>query len=135
MSKSNFSVIALTIGLTFACFGCKTPEPEVEVEQPKLAFEGAPDPKYAGTWKTDDGISTYVLEAAGTYKLSSKVQIQGQKPMFSNLKGNWCIDGDRMLFRDQSAQVSGYSYELKANKLTLISTGYLKSKTVMTRQP
>ena len=128
--------IALALGaLSLLVTGCQKEADDVDKEKPPVAFEGSPDAKYAGTWKTEDGVSTYILDGAGTYKLSSKIQIKGQEPMTSHLTGQWAINGDKMLFKDQSANVAAYAFEFQGNKLTLTSTGSLKAKTIMDRQP
>ena len=123
--------------LVLLTVGCKQGDAEIlEDTTPKVVFAGAPDAKFAGTWKTEDGVSVYYLDRSGAYKLESKIQIPHQKkPMLTHLSGSWAIAGDRMLFKDQAGNVAGYAFESTPTKLTLISTGTLKAKTIMDRQP
>lgn len=80
-------------------------------------------------------MSDYQLDPAGTYKLKSTIKVAKQNPIHSNLAGDWTVDGDRILFRDQSGNVAAYSYALSGDKLMLTTTGSLKGKTVMDRVP
>jgi len=115
--------------------GCKPKDEEILGDDtPKIAFEGAPDAKYAGTWKTEDGISVYELESSGGYKQASHVPIPKGKPVDSHQTGNWAVKGDRMLFKDQAGNVAAYSYALAGDKLTLTTLGSMKAKTVMDRK-
>ncbi len=126
------------IGLSSVFFaqGCKKDDTEViEPDKPSVAFEGSPDVKYAGTWKSEVGDATYTIDKSGSYKLDQTIQVSKQKPIESHLTGNWAIKGGNMLFKDQAGNVAAYSVELSGDKLTLTSTGSLKSKTVMNRKP
>jgi len=129
----SFVFAAALVGV---CAGCSHPDSdELDTTVKKIAFEGAPDPKFAGTWKTEDGVSTYTIKADGSYELASKIQVAKQKPIDSHLTGNWAVKADQMLFKDQSGNVSGYTFALEGTKLTLVSNGTLKAKTVMDKQP
>ena len=105
-----------------------------EAEKPLVAFEGNPDPQFAATWKSADGRSTYQLARDGTYKLDSKISVQGRAPFNSHLEGDWKVKDDRMLFRDKSGVAVPYAYELKGDTLTLSLTGSLKNKTILKKQ-
>lgn len=131
--KSAWSLFAVVLSLSV--LGCKKDDSEELTDTtPKVMFEGKPDSKFVGVWKTEDGISVYNLDKSGSYKMDSKIPTRG-KPILSHLTGNWTVNGDRMLFKDQSGNVAGYGFALKGDKLTLTSTGSLKAKTVMDRKP
>ncbi|MDR3692906.1 MAG: hypothetical protein P4L46_26235 [Fimbriimonas sp.] len=120
--------------LAIPLVGCH--KDDVEVIEPEAApkvFDGVPDAKYAGTWKTENGQSTYWLAADGTYKLQTKIQVSHQKPFLSHLTGRWGAKNDKMEFRDESGNVSTFGFEVQGEKMTLTSLGSLKSKTVMDR--
>ena len=136
MKTTKTSALFLIPLAALLCFGCKHDEEEITDTAPtKVAFDGAPDPKLAGTWKTEGTVATYTLDAAGTYKLDQKIQVSKQKPIDSHLTGSWGVKGDQMLFKDQSGNVAGYGYKLDGTKLTLVANGTLKSKIVMDKQP
>ncbi len=129
-----FSLIVSVFAITI--IGCGT-SPDDELVEPtamKVEFKGTPDERFVATWKSTNGVSTYVFEKAGTYKLDSKIVVKGQSPINSHLEGEWRLDGDRMLFRDGSGNVVPYSYKLNGDTLELALTGKMKAKTVLKKQ-
>lgn len=125
----------LGCSLAIPMSGCKDDVETIEPEKPSVVFEGVPDAKFEGTWKTEDGVSTYNIVKDGTYKLESKFKVHGPNPMISHLTGQWAVKGDKMLFKDQSNNVSAYLFDLQGSKLTLTTVGVMKGKTIMDRQP
>jgi hypothetical protein len=134
MQLKNVLVYIYVLGLfVLPIAGCHDDVEVIEPETASRAFEGSPDPKFAGVWKTENGVSVYNIAKGGTYQLESKIRVQGKKPFLSHLTGQWAVKGDKMLFKDQSGMVSSYRCSLEGNKLTLTTGGSLKAKTVMDR--
>lgn len=135
-----FSWYRLSFGLGFAValivnFSCTSPNDELVPEpRPVTAFEGTPDEKFAATWKTTDGMSTYVLEKDGKYKLDSTIPVRGQSPIRSKTEGEWRIKDGRMLFKDPQGNVVPYALKLEGDTLELSLTGRMKAKTVLKKQ-
>jgi hypothetical protein len=133
MLRPLLSVTFLVTCAALSTVGCNKEDLD-EVEKPPLAFEGKPEPKFAATWKTPDGNSTYQFADDGKYILDSLVSVKGQSRMKTHSEGEWKVNGDRMLFRDQSGNVVPYAYEMKDKTLTLTLTGSMKNKTVLNKQ-
>lgn len=128
------SIAGLALSL-LSGFGCTSPNDElVPAERPVTAFEGTPDGKFVGTWKSTDGVSTYQLEKDGKYKLDSNIPVRGQSPIQSKSEGEWRVNGDRMIFKDPQGNVVPYSFKLEGETLELSLTGRMKAKTVLKRQ-
>ena len=125
----------MIFGIAGSLVGCHEEGESVETPVASKVFDGTPDAKFEGTWKTEDGMSTYQLNKNGTYLLDSKIKVAGNKPINSHLKGMWGIKGSMMEFKDQASNVASYGFELQGNKLTLTSSGVAKAKTIMDRQP
>jgi hypothetical protein len=135
MLKRAFALILFSCTLVPLLAGCHHDDVEViEPDKPALTFEGAPDLKFAGAWKTTSN-SKYNLDKSGSYTLDETIHVRGNKPIDSHLTGQWAVKGDRILFKDQAGNVAQYAYAFDGTKLTLTSTGSLKSKTIMIRQP
>ena len=118
------------------CFvvGCGPKDEEItSTTANTVAFEGPPDAKYAGTWKSSNGVSTYIFVADGTYKMDSMIVVRGQKPFPSHAEGQWKVSGDRMLMKDKAGNVVPYALEFKNDELKLTLTGSLKNETVLRR--
>jgi hypothetical protein len=127
--------ICLALLALFFGWGCQAEEASLDdLKAPKAAFEGDVPERFAGTWKSEDGISTYRLETDGTYELHSKIRVQRGDPIDSRMQGEWRVKGDRMLFRDERGDVVPYAYALEDGRLELSLTGRMKSKTVLKRQ-
>jgi len=118
-----------------AAWSCQPAEEIIDVQRPKVVpFTGKVDPRFVGTWKTDNGMSTYQLKEDGAYVLDSTIRVQGQAPIQSHLEGEWRLDGDRLLFKDGNGNVVPYAFTIKDDTLELGLTGKLKTKTVLKRQ-
>ncbi len=126
----SFGLTALLLVLN----GCKNDDVEtIEPDKPSQAFNGKPEERFCGKWKTEDGVCAYNLESSGSYKLETLVRVQGQKPMLAKSTGLWGLADAKMQFKDQAGNVATYSFDLNPNKLILTSLGSLKSKTIMDR--
>lgn len=123
----------LTLVAGLAVAGCQTEQPEAESTVPQVAFEGSPDSRFVGTWKTENGNSTYSLQPDGSFRLKSTVSTPGGK-FDTESNGLWRVKNDHMLFKDADGLVSTYRHELAGDKLTLTRTGSMKTKTVLLRQ-
>jgi hypothetical protein len=131
--KLIFSVICFAVIAGLGCSEGDGAESDEPIRQ-KIAFEGEPQDRFAGTWKSADGVSTYKLNKDGSYELDSKIKVQGRGPIESHLKGEWRVQADRLLFRDQRGDVVPYAYSITGDTLELSLTGRLKSKTVLKRK-
>lgn len=100
-------------------------------ERPAVAFEGKPDEKIVGTYKTKDG-TVYVFDKAGSFHFDGVTATpKGQKKTHG--EGDWVVNGDRLLFKDANGVVP-YNFVQKGRDLTLSLTGKMKNETVFTRQ-
>ena len=128
--------LLLVATLLIAAVGCSKNEDE-ELPMPvatNVSFDGAPEEKYAGTWKTADGISTYFIDKSGTYKADSVIPMKGQAPMKTHIEGEWKASGEQLLFKDAKGNVVPFSCKLDGDTLELSLTGSMKRKIVMKRQ-
>lgn len=114
--------------------GCAVEADSSATQGNSVPFKGVAEERFAGTWKTTNGVSVYELLKDGTYKLESKIAVRGQAPFTSRLQGEWRVSGDRMLFKDGNGNVVPYAFVLNGDTLTLTLTGMMKNKTVMKRQ-
>ena len=115
--------------------GCAPKDTDEEItstEPNSTRFEGKPDAKYAGAYKTVDGLSTYKFGSDGDFTLDGKVK--SPSGVFDqHVKGQWALNGDRILFQYNGTTVP-YAYRLAGNRLTLSLTGSLKKETVLVKQ-
>lgn len=128
---TGFICLAALSGL-----GCASPSDAEEDDAPKphVVFEGDVPDRFAGTWKTEDGKSTYQLKRDGSYVLDSKVNVPGRVPIDSHLEGEWRVKGERMLFRDGQGDVVPYLFKIEGDALELSLTGRLKNVTKLKRK-
>jgi hypothetical protein len=120
---------ALSVGLGTGC----EPEESAPTGPPPVAFVGKVDESLVGTWKTENKKSTYDISKDGAYKLEATITTPGGK-MDTKSSGQWLVNGDLLLFKDEKGNVAKYLWKLDGKKLTLSLTGSLKRDTVLLRQ-
>ncbi|HEY0866446.1 MAG TPA: hypothetical protein VGE01_03660 [Fimbriimonas sp.] len=125
-----FAVLFLVV---IVSAGCMAPDDATTAEKPALLFEGLPDSRFVGTWKSDTGNSTYNLKEDGSYHIKSKVTNRGQT-FDTESDGEWRAKEDRLLFKDPQGNVVPYLFKLDGRKLTLTMTGSMKGETVLLLQ-
>lgn len=86
-------------------------------EPPALVFEGKPDGRYVGVWRTTDGTSTLDMKAGGALKLITKARTPGGGHE-EEKKGEWRLSKGKLLFQTDGS-VAGYGAEIAGDKLTL----------------
>lgn len=123
---------AASLALIISAAGCSAPVEEAEFDPSQVKLEGEADPALVGTWKSKTG-ATYVFDIDGTYSLRSDVKTQ-QGAFEVKVDAKWRKKGTRILLEDASKLVVPYEYQLKGNKLTLVSTGATKITTDLTKQ-
>lgn len=128
--------ILASLAATFFIVGCAPTDDEiVGVDKTSVAFKGEPDKRFVGTWKSTSIDSTYKLAENGTYALHSRVKMPGGPGMINaDSKGEWRLDGDKLLFKDAQGNVVPYDYTLVGDTLTFTSTGKMKNKTELKLQ-
>ncbi len=113
--------------------GCQPEETLGSDDPPALKLEGTMDPQFVGVWKSDDKASTYTLKEDGSYSLRSNRKTQ-QGAFEIKVDGGWRLNGEKLLFEDASKNVVPYDFKLEGKKLTLISSGTLKNRTVLQKE-
>lgn len=117
-------------------WGCQSPEEEITSSTAtSVPFDGRPDPRFVGDWKSADKSADYLFGADGMYHLNKKVAAR-QGNFQIKVDARWCLNkaGDRILMEDAAKNVVPYTYQLEGNKLTLALTGSLKNETVLFKQ-
>lgn len=127
-----------TLVATVMVGACVQPEDDAKPVGPQTVdFQGKPDPKFVGTWKTADARSG--LDLAQDGKLTVHVVTASPQGDHSfDLMGDWLVnsDGDLMLqYLDASKSVTKLKYKtkLEGGKLTLAQPNGLK--TIYLRSP
>jgi hypothetical protein len=89
--------------------GCGGPEETVPpaAQAEGVPFEGKVDPKIAGTWKSEDGRSTLVLNRDGSSANQNKIPSPGGMKESSS-KGEWLAHEDTLLLREQGKDAVRY---------------------------
>ena len=85
-----------------------TPSTEV------VAFEGAIDPKLAGTWESSDHRSTLILKKDGSASLKSSVATP-KGPENSDVPAKWKTGPGTLLIQKDGSEVIRYYMTSKAN--------------------
>jgi len=129
------SVLA-ALAFVIVAAGCAPPAEEITtVDSTKVAFEGAPDERFVGAWKSTSSDSTYTMSINGTYQLHSRVKMPGGPGMIdADSKGEWRLKDKQLIFKDGQGNVVPYDYTLEGDTLTFVSTGKMKNKTVLKKQ-
>lgn len=127
-------LLAVTTGLVvFISGGCQPTSADVEEPQkPPVAFQGKPDAKFVGTWKTVDKRSVYSFKADGAYTIKTHVNTPGGG-MDTQTDGSWLADAEHFLMKDKAGNVVPYNFKVEGNKLSLSLTGSMKRETVMVK--
>lgn len=105
--------------------GCTREDEGETAEKPPIPFEGKPDAKFVGFWKQTNRDASYDIKPDGTFDYKGKVSTPGGV-IDTSFSSTWLVNGDRMLLKDQSGNVTQYKHKLEGNKLTLSSTGSMK---------
>lgn len=123
----------LVVLLVAAAVGCAPAESD-DAPPPKaeVAFEGKPDPALVGTWKTTDNMSIYTLKEDGSYRLQSKITVQGRK-IDSDVAGQWSVSNDRFLMKATNG-VAAYTFQLNGSTLQFSTTGSIKRTITLKKQ-
>ena len=89
--------------------GCGGPEETVPpaVQASGVPFEGKVDPKIAGTWKSEDGRSTLVLNKDGSSTNQNKIPSPGGMKESSS-KGEWLAHEDTLLLKEPGKDAIRY---------------------------
>ena len=117
----------------FLLAGCSDPDEGLEpAAPPPVAFEGKPDARFVGTWKVKGRDSTYILKKDGSYSFKGKVSTPSGV-IDNSFEATWLTNGDKLLLKDASGNVTPYLFNLEGSSLKLTTTGSLKHETVMVR--
>lgn len=101
-------------------------------DRPPVAFEGTPDPKLAGVYKTNSGM-IYTLDKSGNSEFKG-TKSTPNGPQATSGHGQWAVKGDTIYFKDENGVVP-YLYQQKGKQLILSMSGTkTKHETVFTRQ-
>jgi hypothetical protein len=132
MTRWLLGTVAATAA-TVLNFGCKGADDEyAPAVRPQVAdFKGGIDPRYAGTWKTDNGDSTLIIDKNGDVGIENISKFMSSKSVVHE-KGTWLVDGGSLLMRYSHAAgspvVLKYAATLSGNTLTLLqAAGRLKT--------
>jgi hypothetical protein len=101
-----------------------------------VKFEGAADPKFAGTWKTDKESSVLDLRKDGSLTITSMVR-SPRGTVKSSFDGKWLVSGEDLLLQysapKQGEMTIEYPAQLTGNEMTLDQGS--RSKMTYKRQP
>ena len=125
--------VATLYALTASAGCAKNDDGDVATEKLPIAFEGKPDEKFVGFWKQTNRDASYDLHADGTFNYKGKVSTPGGV-IDTSFSSSWLVNGDRMLLKDQSGNVTEYKHKLEGNKLTLSGTGSMKIEATYMRK-
>jgi len=126
--RISFALVLATV--TLGC-GARDSDALVSSDRPKVAFDGKPDPRFVGTWKTTTG-SLYKFERDGSYTLDGNVKTPGGI-MKNHVVGSWGYKDTTMQFKDANGIVVPYTCSLEGTTLKLTSVGTLKRELVLSR--
>lgn len=122
--------VALAVMSVVFFSGCNSGEGEPTEEV--VAFEGTPDERFVAVWVTPDNNSKYVFKPSGDFDLAARVQTPGGV-IDTNSSGQWRVNGEVMLFKDQAGNVAVYTHSLNGDKLTLTAKGSMGRVTELIR--
>lgn len=132
----SLALLSLLPFLALLLAGCQNARAEEELtETPKtvVAFEGNPDPAFAGEYHSSDGRSVYTFDPNGSFDLRGKVVTNGGS--FDNhVTGSWAVKDDRFLFKYGDGNVVPYAFKREGGKLRLTLTGSMKRETVLIKR-
>jgi hypothetical protein len=121
--------IFLACLLALPLVGCE-PTEEAPAEPNKGPITGEIDKELAGAYKANDGM-TYEFGEDGSFTL--KGQVSTPKGMVDReSKGEWRVDGDKLMIKDAQGYVVPYLLEKEGGNLNLTMTGKMKAETKLT---